>query len=218
MVSSDWCTNEVLEESHLHPLSLVVFPELYFWNLGLCSLSCCHSLLRKLIALAVPAILLDPRVRAKKLNCFPRSFVGFPLPPKSGGHSGYRVLAHLTNQENNGNKLSLFSFLNKTRFPQWTAVLSWMFMRGDCPRTRQRRETWWPRSVSGSLCWVSPGEVSSTTLCSQGLGSKSISNLPANEVSPTSVAPSPHNLLIHNINYNRNSYLKIGFHSCDCTT
>lgn len=41
----------------------------YFWNLRLCALSCGHSLLCKLIALAVPSILLDPRVRAKKLNC-----------------------------------------------------------------------------------------------------------------------------------------------------
>lgn len=88
----------------------------YFWNLGLCALSCCHSLLCKLIALAVPSILLDPRVRAKKLNCFPRSFVRFPLPPKRL-YSCYRVLVHFTDQENNAIKCSLFSFLNKTRFP-----------------------------------------------------------------------------------------------------
>lgn len=91
----------------------------YFWNLRLCALSCGHSLLCKLIALAVPSILLDPRVRAKKLNCFPRSFVRFPLSPHPHPrlYSCYRVLVHFTDQENNSIKCSLFSFLNKTRFP-----------------------------------------------------------------------------------------------------
>lgn len=76
--------------------------------------------------------------------------------------------------------------------------------------------------LSVTLCCISlPAMFRSHSFWSQG--NKDRNPFPIyllKEDSPNAFIslPPPYNLLIYNINYNRNSYLKMGFHESDCTT